>query len=210
MTQVSATGENGYDSAEADLGVSLYATDGLIHVYEYYDDSTDASETVAGGVEGYFHRSGVKNGETGTTVWQTETDYVAKTVNGITRYFTYSSTQYADTAGTDASATTYSYTFHDAADVNGPAIHVRTTTLPVVSVDEHGSGTANSHSVAYDVYGRAVWTRDAAGYLSYTEYDADTGAVVTQIADIDTDETTDYDNTYLPGGWSTPTDGEST
>jgi hypothetical protein len=56
-----------------------------------------------------------------------------------------------------------------------------------------------------DVYGRVIWSKDGAGFLSYTEYDQATGGVVKRITDVDTTQTSDFSN--LPTGWSTPAGG---
>jgi RHS repeat-associated protein len=206
-----ASAVSSYDDTQADLGVSLKASDGLIHVYDYYTTTTapeypaSGHASSGGGVEDYMRRMGVKNGSTGTSVWQSEITYVKKTVGGVTRYFTFESTRYADEAATDAETTTYQYTFFGDTDV--PTVATQTVVLPVISVAEHGSGVANSSSTAFDKVGRTIFTKDAAGYLSYMEYDTATGAVVKQIADLNTSQTSDYDATYLPSGWATPADG---
>src|SRR5262249_33692959 len=46
---------------------------------------------------------------------------------------------------------------------------------------------------------------DAAGFISYMQYDDATGAVVKTIADVDTTQTGTFSN--KPSGWSTPTGG---
>src|SRR5262245_17288369 len=56
-----------------------------------------------------------------------------------------------------------------------------------------------------DSYGRPVWSRDGDGFLSYTEYDPFTGAVVKAISDVNTTQTGDFSG--LPSGWGTPAGG---
>ena len=56
-----------------------------------------------------------------------------------------------------------------------------------------------------DDRGRVIWTKDAAGFLSYTEYDDVTGGITKTISDVDTTQTSTFAN--LPSGWSTPTGG---
>ncbi len=67
-------------------------------------------------------------------------------------------------------------------------------------------GTAtDSTEVIFDQYGHVVWTKDASGYISYTGYDPNTGAVVEQIQDVDTDNGSwQYinDTVALPDGWT--------
>jgi YD repeat-containing protein len=57
----------------------------------------------------------------------------------------------------------------------------------------------------FDAVGREIWSRDGDGFLRYTEYDAQTGAVVKSIVDVDTSRTAHFQN--LPAGWLTPTGG---
>ena len=46
---------------------------------------------------------------------------------------------------------------------------------------------------------------NADGYLSYTQFDPATGAVVEQFQDVNTSDTSEFSN--LPSGWTTPTGG---
>ena len=200
-----------YSDASANLAVSLSSTTGLIEVYEYYvgatapEYPTNGSHPLSGGgVQGYLHRYGARQGTAGSTVWQYESDYVKKTADGETVYLTFSTTQYGETAQT----TTYHYTFHAISDdVTGPVVNTRETILPAVPTGQNGEGTADSSTDVYDTAGRLVWSQDALGYLSYIEYDAITGAVTKRIADVDTTETSDFDATWLPAGWTTPAGG---
>ncbi|OWK38391.1 RHS repeat domain-containing protein [Fimbriiglobus ruber] len=80
-----------------------------------------------------------------------------------------------------------------------------TVTTPAVSAAENGSGVAATTTTVYDDQGRPVWVKDANGYLDYTAYDPATGAVVTDITDVDTTRTGDF--TGLPAGWATPAGG---
>ena len=80
-----------------------------------------------------------------------------------------------------------------------------TTTLPTITTAENGSNSANTTEVVYDTFGNPQWTKDASGYLNYTQTDTLTGAVVKTITDVNTADTGTFTN--LPGGWSTPTGG---
>ena len=42
-----------------------------------------------------------------------------------------------------------------------------TTTLPTVTSGQNGPGTAASDTVVFDSLGRPIWSKDAAGVLSY-------------------------------------------
>ena len=79
MTVVSAAGEPGYDSSQSDLGVQLYATQGLITDYTFATStSSNLSDTTAGNVAGYLQSTSIQNGTSGTPVPQEAyTYYVA-------------------------------------------------------------------------------------------------------------------------------------
>lgn len=77
-----------------------------------------------------------------------------------------------------------------------------TTTLPTVTTAQNGPNSATAGTTVFDAVGRPIWGKDAAGVLSYTAYDAQTGAVTKAISDVNTANTSDFAN--LPSGWSTP------
>ena len=80
-----------------------------------------------------------------------------------------------------------------------------TTTLPVISAAENGPGVADVLVSVFDTYGRDIWDKDADGYITYTTYDAATGAVIETITDVNTADTGEFQN--LPAGWSMPRGG---
>ena len=199
-----------YDTGYRDLidwssGDSPYLsnTSGLFQLSTYYPgNETLPTTAIASGVPGWLYQTAVADGETaarlaigssGGPILQSTIDYIASpTVNGVKAYYTAHSIQYGDTGGGDPRTTTYSYSFYTSG-VNGPAIYTETTSLPVVSTGQHGPGgtTANTTTDVYDTYGRVVWSMDAAGSISYTQYDPATGAVVEQIQDVDLSITSD-------------------
>ena len=71
---------------------------------------------------------------------------------------------------------------------------------------QNGPGTAVVTDQVFDAAGHEIWSRDGDGFLRYTQYDAQTGAVVKSIVDVDTSRTSDFQN--LPSGWATPAGGE--
>src|SRR5262249_26031953 len=83
-----------------------------------------------------------------------------------------------------------------------------TVTKPLISTSQNGpGGTANdTESTYFDTYGRPIWHKEGDGFLNYTEYDQNTGAVTKTIIDVDTTRTSDFSN--LPTGWSTPSGGD--
>ena len=154
-----------------------------------------ATTTTPGGVDGWVDQTAVAQGQaaallpfgsSGGPILQSSTDYIAATLDGQNfSYFTNSTTAYQNDDGTGAEVTSYQYTFYlSSAAVTAPTIETETTILPVVSTSQHGSGQANSTTDVYDTFGRVVWSKDAAGVISYTEYDQNTGAVVEQIQDV--------------------------
>ncbi|TWT37190.1 tRNA(Glu)-specific nuclease WapA precursor [Posidoniimonas corsicana] len=183
-----------------DLVVTLSSSTGLIHLTEYYT-STTATDTTSGGVASFFKASKVQQGTSGTPVLEQAQDYYVQTESGRTNVVLASDEVYRNTNGTGAETTSYAYTwFTDTVAVESIAV-----SLPVASASQNGSGSADVTTAYLDEYGRTVWTKDAAGYLSYTEYDPVTGAVVKMIDDVDTASTSDFSD--LPSGWQIPTGG---
>ena len=122
----------------------------------------------------------------------------------ITTYPVAAQTTCPNTDGTGALTTTYSYTWRVVDNVVTGSMASQTVTRPAVSAGHNGSGQAISETTVYDSAGRAVWRKDAEGFLSYSEYDAVTGALVKSIADVKI-SLGGYSN--LPSGWTTPAGG---
>src|SRR5262245_9197894 len=212
-----------YDATRADLldfstGDSpyLYNNIGLITVYSY-GAGTTATESTAGDVLGYWKTESVKRGETGAPIKQAEWTYIKSPTSayGVSTYQVASESVFRSEAsgGSDPLTTTHAYTYHtDPSDPDPahptiflPRVRQETITYAAVSTDHNGPGTATADVVVYDLYGRPVWVKDAAGNITYTEYDAKTGAVVKTIADVNTANISDFSG--LPGGWTTPPGG---
>ncbi len=198
---------SGYNDTYADLvhfvsGNAAYLNDstGLINVTTYYTDST-ATDTTTGSALGYESGTSVKQGETGTAVALTATDYFTRTVGSISQAEVADQTQYRNTNGTGGETTSYAYTWQSG--TFSPASI--TTTLPTVTTAENGPNSATSVVTVMDSKGRPIWSKDQGGFLTYTEYDNTTGAVTKQIVDVDTTQTSTFAN--LPSGWSTPSGG---
>jgi len=94
--------------------------------------------------------------------------------------------------------TTYGYTFHG----DSCRVQQKTSTLPVVSTDQRGSGTADSRLEFFDEYGNLTWQMDERGFLTRQTFDVVTGALIQRIDDVDTSQVDD-----APAGWETPTGG---
>ncbi|HUY35939.1 MAG TPA: RHS repeat-associated core domain-containing protein [Pirellulales bacterium] len=82
------------------------------------------------------------------------------------------------------------------------AVQSITTTWPVVSTAQNGSGVADSTTQYFDLYGNPTWRMDERGFLFRDQFDVATGAQVQQIVDVNTALTTDQ-----PTGWTTPPGG---
>lgn len=202
----------GYDETKADLlnavaGNYQYLrdNDGLIETYSY--DST--SQFLAGEF--------LQKGELGTSLKLREYEYTSCCVSssssssfsssssssssGCTNpsYFLSKLTEYpSDTDQTKKVITTYAYTFYSGTC----AIQQKTTTLPVVSSDQFGSGVAATKKEYFDQYGNLTWSMDERGFITRMKYDIVTGAMTQRIDDVDTSVETD-----APSGWTTPSGG---
>lgn len=197
----------GYSDTYSDLvhftaGNAQYLSDGAGLVSAYtYASTTTATTSAAGDAAGYLKAAAIRRGETGTAVPQQALTYIKNTAGGIDFFQLASDTVYRNADGTGGQTTTYAYTY--ASGTNRVASV--TTTLPAVTTAQNGPNAATAVVVTYDTYGRPVWTKDAAGFLTYTEYDTATGAVVKTIEDVDTTQTGTFAG--LPSGWATPTGG---
>ncbi|MFO0799414.1 MAG: RHS repeat-associated core domain-containing protein [Gemmataceae bacterium] len=197
----------GYSDTYADLvhyvsGNAVYLSDtaGLVSVYSYAS-STTATATTGGDVAGYATAAAIRQGETGTDVPQGAWTYYHRSAGGATITLTATETTYRNDNGTGGRTVTNAVTWYS----GQTQPEVITTTLPVVSTGQNGSGASTSTMVAYDTFGRPVWSKDAGGFLTYAEYDPVTGAVVKTIADVDDAQTTTFAG--LPSGWATPAGG---
>jgi hypothetical protein len=192
----------GYDETKPDLlnydpvtGKYQFLSDanGLLHVFNYY------AATGSGGAQGYLQYEKIKHGQTGAEIKLRRLEYTSHTANGFTVFPVSKEIAYPDdTNDTITITTSYDYTFH--AGTN--QIERKTTTYPVISAAQNGSGAANSQVEIFDLYGNRTWLKNERGFLTRYQYDVPTGALRQQIDDVDTAQVTDE-----PAGWSTPTGG---
>ncbi len=197
----------GYDESSPDLLVNQngsyeYLSDnsGLIQLTGYYTQTT-ATATTPGGAAGYFEDSEVEEGQLGTPVLQETEQYYAVSGSDTTVYPEATATAYRNSDGTGAETTAYSYTwFWETVQEQS-----ETTTLPVISTAENGSGTAETTAAYYNIFGQPTWSMDADGTIDYTAYDTASGAVIKTITDVNTQDTGDFSG--LPAGWTTPAGG---
>ena len=185
--------------------LDLNASDGLFQVNEYYPNSDPTAP-------GYLKATYVRKGESGTDIQQDEYSYVSHAgSDGRVSILLAGSTVYPDAVAGNAHAetaatTSYAYTWYD----NDTSVQMRSevVTNPIVIAGNNGSGDPTSETTWFDKQGRPFWSRDAAGYLSYTEYDVITGAVTRSVADVDTDTivppTTDFGDMPIERGAGLP------
>jgi RHS repeat-associated protein len=181
----------------------LYENTGLIATATYYT-STTAGDTTPGGVAGYVNQTSLQRGEVGTSVLQSTTQYFHHTVNGVTVNPVATQTVYRLTNGTGAETTSYAYTWF----TGTTQMQSATVTYPIIGTTQNGPGgtTGDQETVVFDAYGRPVWTKDADGFINYTQYDPGTGAVVKTVTDVDTSLTGEFTEAP-PTGWTTPPGG---
>jgi RHS repeat-associated protein len=197
----------GYDEAYTDLlnnqyGDYQYLADatGLVTTWTF-GLTTTATETTAGDAAGRLKQVAVRRGEFGPAVPQQDVTYVKRTAGGSELFFEAGVTAYRNDDGSGAQTTTFAYTWQGS--TAQPASIV--TTLPTVAAAQNGPGTATTLTTVFDAFGRPIWQKDGDGFLTYTAYDQATGAVVKQIRDVDTTQTSTFTN--LPSGWTTPAGG---
>ncbi len=194
----------GYDDSYNDLvhyvsSNAAYISDsaGLVTTYAY-GASTTATSSTAGNSPTQVQTVAVSQGETGTSVPQFAYDYYKRTVNSFDFFFLANATQYRNTNGTGGQTTSYAYTWQGSTSQPDQI----TVTKPTVTTAQNGPNSADTGTTVYDAYGRPIWIKDGNGILTYIAYDVMTGAVVKQIIDVDTTQTTTFAN--KPSGWSTP------
>lgn len=173
---------------------------GVIYVTAYYTNTT-ATENTPGGIRYYASQQSLRRGEFGSDILQSSTQYFARSVGGLTTSYIASETQYPNEDLSNPLTTSYQYTFF----AGSTAIQSQTTNKPIVVSAQNGSNTIDSTTTVFDQAGRAIWTKDQDGFLTFRAYDPESGAVVREIVDVDTTKTADF--SALPAGWVTPSGG---
>jgi RHS repeat-associated protein len=78
----------------------------------------------------------------------------------------------------------------------------RVTSLPAIPTAQHGSGSADTRTERFDLYGNLIWLKNERGFLTRHTYDIPTGVRTETIEDVDTTQVSDE-----PSGWTTPSGG---
>jgi RHS repeat-associated protein len=174
---------------------------GLIEVTTY-GTSTTATAATPGDVARLVSSTGVKKGDLGTTITQEAYAYFSQSASDGSMITPLASRKTYPSESTSVwQETSYSYAFASGTT----RILAQQTTLPVITSSQNGSGVADVTSEVFDESGRVIWSKDGDGFLTYTAYDAGTGAVVKTITDVDTSRTSEFQS--LPTGWSTRAGG---
>ena len=184
-----------YDDSHYDFSasgaVTLHASAGLIELTEYGDGTTDHPA-------GYVRYKKIKQGESGTAITLSETVYTSQTANSVTVYVPSEQHKYRNEDATGDIVVSFAYTWH----TGTTQIKTRTTTLPVISTSENGTGTAATQVEVFDINGNLTWSKDQRGLITRHVYDTATGAKTRTIQDVNLSQTGG-----APSGWTTPTGG---
>ncbi|MDF1813853.1 MAG: RHS repeat-associated core domain-containing protein [Verrucomicrobiales bacterium] len=178
------------------LSVTLKANDGLITVNSYFS----SDDFPNGEVEGYLASRGVKEGSSGSVVITHKWTYDTQTVGSASVHPVKEELVFM-TAGVpdnEASTTTYTRTWYTDTLQEKQV----TTTMPVVSTSQHGTGNNETTDEIYDENGFNIWSRDGRGIITRRFFDLVTGAVSRIINDADPSQLDDP-----PAGWSAPSFG---
>ncbi|OYV85990.1 MAG: hypothetical protein B7Z73_12545 [Planctomycetia bacterium 21-64-5] len=169
-----------FNDGQNNLGVTLNASSGLIRTYTYYgsssygsSSSSSSSSASAGAAPGYLASESVQEGTGGTPVLLNQYQYTSNTAGGMTIYPLLSQTAYRDDLATEPLTTSFSYSFF--AGTN--AVSQRTTTLPVVTTGQNGSGLADTRVEQFDQWSNLVSSTDERGVVTDYTVDVVTGAI---------------------------------
>ena len=200
---------SGFDEQYADL---LHEVGGN---YQYLRDNAGCIETYGyHSPTGYLASTSIQNGELGTSIKLSERSFASCCTSGsssssssssssgvsdLCTYLLSQKTEYpSDTDQSKQLLTTYSYTFY----AGTCQVKQKTTTFPIVSTLQNGSGVTDSRKEYFDTYGNVNWLMDERGFITRFIFDIPTSAIVQQIDDVDTVLVSD-----APAGWTTPTGG---
>jgi hypothetical protein len=165
--------DDSYYDFSASGAVTLHASAGLIELTEYGDGTT-------GHLAGYVRYQKIKQGGSGTAIILSETTYTSQTSGSITVYVPSEQKRYINEDATGDVAVSLSYTWY----TGTTQIKTRTTTLPVVSTLENGTGTAATQVEVFDINGSLTWAKDERGLIAQYGYDTATGARTRTIQDV--------------------------
>ena len=162
----SAIDASSFDEADPAL-VSIKSSNGLVTEYIYNS-------------LGLLQYKQERKGTLGTPVRLMETTYATRTVAGLgTVNPVATETVYRNDDATGGITTSYAYEWFSGT----LQMSKRTTTMPVVSTGENGSGVAAQKIEEYDVQGYLIKSTDAVGTVTVYQYDKVKGALIQKIED---------------------------
>ena len=200
----SSSAISGYDDQYADLlhevsGNYEYLRDnsGLIRTYTYHAPTN------------WLASSNIQEGELGTSIKLLEREYIScgsenssssssSSAGGLAYFLSKEITYPSDTDQTKKIITSYAYTWYEGTC----QVKEKTTTLPVISTSQNGSGVANTRKEYFDEYGYLTWKMNERGFINQSVFDIPTGALSKFIQDVDTGAASG-----VPIGWVTPSGG---
>ncbi|MEM6504398.1 MAG: LamG-like jellyroll fold domain-containing protein, partial [Planctomycetota bacterium] len=176
----------GYDDTNADLGVSLKTSAGLI-TYTTYGDSTTASGETLGDALGYVKEVSISEGDGGGSPTKIKQRAMQYKTSGTAAdsIVVGKQTVYTDEAGTDAIETTHAYQWYTGGTIPGGGMKERTTTLPTISTAQHGTGETVTTKSYYDDRGRMTFGQDERDIITQNTYDQATGLMTKTRVDVD-------------------------
>ncbi|MEN6449893.1 MAG: hypothetical protein ABFC96_05315, partial [Thermoguttaceae bacterium] len=135
--------------ASSDEIVVTATGEGLIRLTTYYgaNPSPAASESTAGGVEGYVEFQKVKNGSGGTEIKISETKYKKHTVGSTDICYVAEQTVYQEVASGGITTSFANKSWYSC------QVQQRTTTLPAVTAGKNGSNSPATRKEYFDEYG---------------------------------------------------------
>gem|GEM_PF-4070468 len=153
-----------------DTGVVLNANLGLIYTYGY-------------SAGGHLASTFVQKGSAGTPVLIRNDVYVDGPSSGDVPIEELQSTTFEQQADGSAPSTTfYSYFYYP----DTYQVQLRYTYLPVISIEQHGTGEEISIGEYFDMNGNRTWLKDERGFLTAFFYDPVTLSMTRRIDDVDT------------------------
>jgi RHS repeat-associated protein len=171
------SGVTGFTEGTDGLVTSAQLPDaaGLWELVDYYSTTNLAT----GAVAKYVQDRKIKQGELGTPVLQESYTFTSRAGGVATIFPLATRVTYRNTDGTGSQTTSVAYTWQGTTT----QIATRTTTNPIVSTAQNGSGSATSNVATFDAFGRRTSFQDEDGFVQTTAYDTLTAAVTQQVVD---------------------------
>ncbi|MBA2707040.1 MAG: hypothetical protein H0U59_04455, partial [Gemmatimonadaceae bacterium] len=167
------------NDTNASRSVYLRADAGLVDINEYYDDTQSTADQLP---EGDLRSAG---GSTSSKQKIEEYTYTDGGVSGDGIHYLDTVKRYESVNVTRD--THYTYDWYQSGGNDTTRMLSRAVQLPVVTTGQNGPGgtTGATSTEYYDIRGNVVWTVDAAGFINYYKRDPATGAVKTEVIDVE-------------------------